>query len=366
MRILENRGNWYKGNMHMHTTISDGVLEPQDAIEIYRAAGYDFISITDHRAIGHLWQSGDFLILPGCEFDTGNSIGVPVYHILGIGMDTEMEDIYHPGEAAGNEAQSEGRQEAGRGVPAARSRRSAESRGRRIVGRDGKEYPYPYVGAPLGVTRSGVYARGGSGTPERYHPHPQAVIDAIRDAGGLPILAHPAWSVMTPEEMFELHGFAGAEIYNTISGYPWNPGRAESNYYWDIWAKGGKLVRCVAGDDSHRYQGEHLRAFTMVNAPALNREAILGAIDRGDFYASCGPQFYNIDYSPDAGVVTVECSLDVREIVFLSNTPWPTHGYQRIDGAGGAQYRVMPSDSYVRVELIDGRGRKAWCSPFRV
>ena len=49
MRILENRGNWYKGNLHMHTTVSDGALDPVEAINIYREAGYDFIAITDHR-----------------------------------------------------------------------------------------------------------------------------------------------------------------------------------------------------------------------------------------------------------------------------------------------------------------------------
>ena len=36
MRILENRGNWYKGNLHMHTTLSDGALDPVEAINIYR------------------------------------------------------------------------------------------------------------------------------------------------------------------------------------------------------------------------------------------------------------------------------------------------------------------------------------------
>lgn len=36
MKILENRYNWYKGNMHMHTTVSDGVLDPVDAIGVYR------------------------------------------------------------------------------------------------------------------------------------------------------------------------------------------------------------------------------------------------------------------------------------------------------------------------------------------
>ena len=64
MRILENRGNWYKGNLHMHTTVSDGELDPVEAISVYREAGYDFIAITDHRKVGHLWQDDSFLIGP--------------------------------------------------------------------------------------------------------------------------------------------------------------------------------------------------------------------------------------------------------------------------------------------------------------
>lgn len=357
--------------MHMHTTVSDGVLEPEDAVKVYRNAGYDFIAVTDHRKIGHLWQGEDFLVLPGCEFDTGNALAVPVYHILGIGMNREMEDIYHPDETEQSRAEGGragyGRQnEYGNDSGRVRQKLYMPETGRVIVGPDGKEYPYPYKDAPLGTARSGVYAGGGSGTPVRYHPHPQAVIDAIRDAGGLPILAHPAWSVMTPGELFGLHGFAAAEIYNSISGYPWNPGRAESGYYWDIWAKNGILMPCVAGDDSHHYEGEHLRAFTMVNAQSLTRDAIMDAVDRGNFYASMGPRFYSIEYMPEKGIVDVECSGDVRAVVFLSNTPWPSHAYQRVDGSGKAQYHLMPSDSYVRVELIDGEGRKAWSSPFRV
>ena len=95
MRILENRGNWYKGNMHMHTTVSDGELEPVEAINVYREAGYDFIAISDHRKVGHPWQDDQFLILPGVEWDTGDAMRVPVYHILGIGMDRETVDFYH-------------------------------------------------------------------------------------------------------------------------------------------------------------------------------------------------------------------------------------------------------------------------------
>ena len=320
MKILENRGNWYKGNLHMHTTVSDGVLEPVDAINVYREAGYDFIAITDHRIEGHPWQNEQFLILPGVEWDTGDAMHMPVYHILGIGMNRETADFYHGA---------------------------------------------PYEGAPLGNTRGGIWTGGRKGR-KKSHPHPQAIIDAIRAAGGIAILAHPAWSVMSPEEMMDLHGLAGAEIFNSISGYPFNPGRDEASYYWDIWGKNGKLVGVFANDDSHNYVGEETKAFTMVNAPALHRDAIIDAIMRGNFYASCGPRFHSIDYKPDTGEVTVECSRDVEAVVFKSNTPWPDGGYQEINGKGRASYRTMYEDRFVRIELIDRNGRKAWCSPFAV
>ena len=320
MRILENRGNWYKGNMHMHTTISDGELEPKEAIGVYRDAEYDFIAITDHRRVGHHWQNDSFLILPGVEWDTGDALSVPVYHILGIGMTRETVDFY-------------------RGAP--------------------------YEGAPLGNVRGGLWTGSRSGR-RRYHPHPQAVIDAIRAAGGIAILAHPAWSVMSPEEIYDLHGFTGAEIFNSVSGFPFNPGRDDASYYWDIWAKNGKLVNVIAGDDSHYYAGEQTKAFTMVNAPALHRDAIMEALKRGDFYASTGLKFHSVDCDTENGIINVECSRDVEAVVFKSNTPWPDRGYQEINGSGHASYRLMYEDRFVRVELIDRDGRKAWCSPFAV
>ena len=320
MRILENRGNWYKGNLHMHTTVSDGDMDPIEAIGIYRSAGYDFIAITDHRKAGYLWQDDEFLILPGVEWDTGDTISAPVYHILGIGMTRETADFYHGA---------------------------------------------LYEGAPLGNTRSGVWSTGRAGR-QRYHPHPQAIIDAIRKAGGIAILAHPAWSVMSPEEMYDLHGLSGAEIFNTISGYPFNPGRDEASYYWDIWAKKGKLVNAFAGDDAHHYEGEQTKAFTMVNAPVLQVDAIMDALKRGNFYASTGPRFHSIDLDTETGEILVECSRDVQAVIFKSNTPWPDGGYQEIGGRGHATYRLMYEDRFVRIELIDRNGRKAWSSPFLV
>lgn len=100
------------------------------------------------------------------------------------------------------------------------------------------------------------------------------------------ILAHPAWSVMSPEEMLDLCGFAGAEIFNSISRYSFILGRDEAAYYWDIWRKKGKLVGAFAGDDSHRYAGEQSKDFTMVNTQALQRDAIMDAFKRGNLYVN--------------------------------------------------------------------------------
>ena len=72
MELLGGAGNWYKGNLHMHTTVSDGTLSPEEAVARYRAAGYDFVALTDHRTVNPPWEDEDFLILSGAEYDTGD------------------------------------------------------------------------------------------------------------------------------------------------------------------------------------------------------------------------------------------------------------------------------------------------------
>src|SRR5437879_13238129 len=40
---------WLRGNLHAHTTYSDGVKTPQELLTEYEALGYDFLAITDHE-----------------------------------------------------------------------------------------------------------------------------------------------------------------------------------------------------------------------------------------------------------------------------------------------------------------------------
>jgi hypothetical protein len=82
---FEIEGNWYKGNLHSHTTNSDGWLSPQQLCEAYRAAGYHFMAITDHGKITDVapLSRPDFLVLSGAEYGArGPEVGS--YHIVAV------------------------------------------------------------------------------------------------------------------------------------------------------------------------------------------------------------------------------------------------------------------------------------------
>ena len=46
--LIDDRLNFYKGNMHCHSTLSDGALSPEELKDAYKNKGYSFIAITDH------------------------------------------------------------------------------------------------------------------------------------------------------------------------------------------------------------------------------------------------------------------------------------------------------------------------------
>jgi hypothetical protein len=80
-------GEWYKGCVHVHTTLSDGGLTPDKVTAFYAQAGYDFISFTDHGVpfIGD--DSNDkrpLMVLDGIELDGLDDQG-SFYHILCLG-----------------------------------------------------------------------------------------------------------------------------------------------------------------------------------------------------------------------------------------------------------------------------------------
>jgi hypothetical protein len=85
--FFESEGNWYKGNVHLHTTNSDGVLSPEEICNVYRDAGYNFIAITDHRKVTEVEnKKKDFLVIPGEELDKGS------FHVVGVNLKKAIEN----------------------------------------------------------------------------------------------------------------------------------------------------------------------------------------------------------------------------------------------------------------------------------
>jgi len=77
-------GIWLKGNLHTHTTKSDGVRTPQEVVDHYSLNGYDFLSITDHgtRVDPRPLDNRGMVLIPGQEISIGNSLAGTTYHIV--------------------------------------------------------------------------------------------------------------------------------------------------------------------------------------------------------------------------------------------------------------------------------------------
>lgn len=98
MKEFDNNMNWYKGNIHTHTKLSDGAVSPEQCIHIYKEKGYDFICITDHRKFYPDAKKDDFLVIGGSEFHINDFDERRAYHIVGLGIDREIytDDTFSP------------------------------------------------------------------------------------------------------------------------------------------------------------------------------------------------------------------------------------------------------------------------------
>jgi len=83
-------GDWYKGNLHTHTTVSDGALSPQETIRIYAEGDYDFLALTDHRVVVNYdaLDPHGMTLISGCELDGGRGELGQDLHVVALGLDT--------------------------------------------------------------------------------------------------------------------------------------------------------------------------------------------------------------------------------------------------------------------------------------
>ena len=182
------------------------------------------------------------------------------------------------------------------------------------------------------------------------------VIKRIKLYNGLAIVGHPAWSLNTPEQLISLGDFDGTEIYNSVSECGMSD-RAYSDVIIDQLATAGRLTNILAVDDTHYYEGDQCRGWIMVESTDMDTDRLVRNIRAGRFYATQGPEVHIEKIAPDK--VRVVCS-PVNKVVFQSNTTWAAGRIVREDGLVEAEYVKAPDDRFVRAEVTDENGLKAW------
>ena len=182
----------------------------------------------------------------------------------------------------------------------------------------------------------------------------QQLIDAIHDAGGLVDLAHPAWSLNTLEQILPLAHVDVTEIYNTVSGLGMSR-RADSSLIVDMLASAGRVYPLIAADDAHYYTGDECVSWIMAEAEVNSRESILDAIRNGRFSATQGPEIHMTQENDE---FVVRCT-PASEIVFFSNLVWTPRAFTG-DGITEARYKPRNGECFLRAEVKDKNGKRAW------
>ena len=78
----------YRGNLHMHTTRSDGVYGGERITDIFYRMKHDFVVVTDHNH----WEDWrflsrpDFLVMNGIEISSEKN---QREHVLGVGLESD-------------------------------------------------------------------------------------------------------------------------------------------------------------------------------------------------------------------------------------------------------------------------------------
>lgn len=213
----------------------------------------------------------------------------------------------------------------------------------------------------IGLTRV-VAPQGGETTVEVL----QRNIDAVRAAGGVPLVNHPnfGWA-FGAEELLQLENFTLLEI---ASGHPYvnaqGPPSAES--MWDALLTKGRRVYGVAVDDSHHWKrplGDTDvalpgKAWVVVRAER-DAKSIVAALERGEFYASTGVELEEVSATR---VKVREKNGAHYRIQFIGDGG---RVLQESEGTSSS-YTMRGHEGYVRVRVIDSNGKMAWGQPERV
>ncbi|MCF6326710.1 MAG: CehA/McbA family metallohydrolase [Devosiaceae bacterium] len=294
-------GKFYRGNLHTHSTQSDGVLDPKEVCRRYQAEGYDFIALTDHF-VGLFdyritdtsdYRNDGFTTVLGAELHTGTMANGLLWHLLAIGLPVDFipPDAPHFRPVEGSESAA-------------------------------------------------------------------SIAQRARAAGAFVAIAHPHWSRMTEADARSVTAAHAVEIYNHSCAV--DNDRGEGLMVLDYLLNQGRRLNLIAADDAHFNTPDHFGGWVMVRAQQNTPEALLAALKAGEFYSSQGPQIHDIRILEDS--IEVDCSSSVTIIVQGNGTATVTQHGMSMTTAHLPRERLANSP-WLRITVVDRAGKRAWSNP---
>lgn len=308
--LARGPGRFHRGNLHCHSSASDGALSARELVAAYRDAGYDFVVVTDHFEQRYGWPVTDTralrdercTTLVGAELSATADWSDPgCFWVAAIGLPPGFEPP-PPGDHG-----------------EALERAAA-------------------AGAFLCLLHPGLNGL-----------QPEAA---------------------TALHRFEL--LHAVELYTHQSSI-YRPDTAIAVPFADALLAGGRRLGLVAADDAHFRDGpDAFGAWVEVHAPGNAPEQLLAALKAGSYYATQGPALTSLARGGDQ--LRVACSPCARILLTGPSERWRRWRWRlaggRADGGGTvaplteAVFDLAPfAGGFCRVTIVDGAGRRAWSNP---
>ena len=294
-------GRFWRGNLHTHSTNSDGILPPEEVCRRYRAEGYDFLALTDHF-VG-IWnypisdttgyRTEGFTTILGAELHSGAMANGELWHILAVGLPPDFAPSNSP----------------------------------------------HFVPVPGQETAGEIAARAVA-------------------AGAFVAIAHPQWSGLTIEDARSVTAAHAVEVYN--HGCAMGCDRPDGFAVLDQLLTEGRRLTLVATDDAHFSEPDFFGGWVMVKAPANEPAALLEALKAGHFYSTQGPELRDVRI--EGSRVIVESSAVVSVVALGWGTgAKAVHGASMTRTE--VPLERLNNSPWVRVAVIDAAGKRAWSNP---
>ena len=331
--LLPKEGRFYKANLHAHSTLSDGVLTPEDMKRRYKEHGYSILAITDHEFIydHSAMTEPDFLMINGYEAyvrETSDPTQTRMMKTAHLNFIAKTPDV-----------------------------------NKHIC------VDPAYCKYILRQMKLEDIPRAGDFCTRSYTPgFINRMIREANENGYLVFYNHPAWSRETLSVVAQYRGLMGVEVYNTgicvYEGYP-----NDDTYTYDELLRAGQRLAAFANDDNHNRApldgplDDSYGGFNMIKAEKLDYPTVIEAIEKGNFYCSTGPLIDNLYV--ENGVLKADCQ-PVREVFLITEgrsftEERPSH-FKTEPGQSltHVEFPILPEDGYMRLEFVDHEGKKAF------